>query len=151
MIKRMPYFTVVGAATVGLILAVMTARSHAQQAKQLASAAKADAALVVEGIVRQVFRSPRQSRTDYLLEIDVQRSEARRLPPGIARPQFPSPGECVYVPAGSPRATSVGGFDGTARAAVEPPDSFPRARQGAAGRGRAADPLRGRILGPGQD
>ena len=97
MIKRMPYFAVVGAATVGLVLAVMTARSHAQQAKQLASAAKADAPLVVEGVVRQVFRSPRQSRTDYLLEIDVQRSEARRLPPGIARPQFPGPGESVYV------------------------------------------------------
>jgi len=97
MIKRMPFFAVVGAATVGLILAVMTTRSHAQQAKPLASAAKADAPLVVEGIVRQVFRSPRQSRTDYLLEIDVQRAEARRLPPGIARPQFPSPGESVYV------------------------------------------------------
>jgi S1-C subfamily serine protease len=40
-----------------------------------------------------VFRSPRQGRTDYLVQIEVQRSEGRRA----ARLPFPGPGDSVYV------------------------------------------------------
>lgn len=58
---------------------------------------KADAPLVVDGVVRQVFRSPRQGRTDYLLQIEVVRSEGRKLPTKGERLRFPGPGESVYV------------------------------------------------------
>ena len=66
----------------------------AQQRERLA---KSEAPLVVDGVVRQIFRSPRQGRTDYLLQVDVQKSEGRKpLKKGdLAR--FPSPGESVYV------------------------------------------------------
>lgn len=94
MIKRFPRAAFVTIAACSLVLAVAPVRSHAQQ---LAAEAKTEAPLVVEGVVRQVFRSVRQSHTDYLLEIHVQRSEGRRIPTGSARPQFPGPGECVYV------------------------------------------------------
>ena len=69
---------------------------------------KTDAPLIVEGVVRQVFRSPRQSRTDYLLEIDVQRSEGRRVPPGIARPEFPTPASAYTFTCSSRRACRAG-------------------------------------------
>jgi len=73
----------------------LTARpSDAQQRERLA---KADAPLVVDGVVQQVFRSPRQGRIDYLLAIDVLRAEGRKLPAGGAQPRFPGPGESVYV------------------------------------------------------
>ena len=66
-------------------------------AQQLVQTTQADAALVVDGVVRQVFRSPRQLRTDFLVEIEVQRCEGRRTPPAALRPPFPGPGELVYV------------------------------------------------------
>jgi serine protease Do len=59
--------------------------------------AKEDAALVVDGVVREVFRSPRQGRMDYLVQIEVQRSDGRKAPKGGVRPQFPGPGDIVYV------------------------------------------------------
>jgi serine protease Do len=80
------------ALALGWLLAAPSA--SAQQRERVA---KEDAALVVDGVVRQVFRSPRQGRTDYLVQIDVQRSEGRRPPKGTARPQFPGPGDSVYV------------------------------------------------------
>ncbi len=68
--------------------------AHAQSPQRVA---KADAALVVDGVVRQVFRSPRQARTDYLVQIEVQRSEGRRSLKGAVRPPFPAPGDFLYV------------------------------------------------------
>jgi S1-C subfamily serine protease len=68
--------------------------SYAQQRDRLA---KADAPLVVDGVVRQLYRSPRQGRIDYLLQIEVLRSEGRKSPPMGARLQFPGPGQSVYV------------------------------------------------------
>lgn len=77
------------------LLAAWTASpSSAQPPTRLS---KVDAPLVVEGIVREIFRSPRQGQTDYLLQIDVLRSEGRKFPVGGGRRQFPGPGESVYV------------------------------------------------------
>jgi S1-C subfamily serine protease len=58
---------------------------------------KTDAVLVVEGTVRQVFRSTRQDRAGYLVEILVRSSEARGEAPPQARVRYPAPGEVVYV------------------------------------------------------
>lgn len=58
---------------------------------------KAEAPLVVEGVVRQVFRSPRKGQMDYLVQIDVEKCEGRKpLKKGDAA-RFPGPGESVYI------------------------------------------------------
>ena len=54
----------------------------AASAQQPVRTAPGDAPLVVDGVVRQVFRSARPGRTDFLVQIEVQRSEAKRLPAG---------------------------------------------------------------------
>jgi S1-C subfamily serine protease len=59
--------------------------------------AKEEAVVVVDGVVRQVFRSSRQARTDYLVQIEVQRAEGRRAARTAVRPHYPAPGEVVYV------------------------------------------------------
>lgn len=59
--------------------------------------AKDDAALVVEGIVREVFRSPRKGQVDYLVQLEVRRSEAGRPPRGGVRPTYPAPGDILYI------------------------------------------------------
>ncbi|MFO0810421.1 MAG: PDZ domain-containing protein [Gemmataceae bacterium] len=77
-----------------VILGLWAVRADAQQRDRVG---KGDATLVVEGVVRQVFRSARQGQTDYLVQIDVQRSEARRPLKGPTRPPVPAPGDVVYV------------------------------------------------------
>jgi S1-C subfamily serine protease len=67
--------------------------------------AKADAAIAVEGVVRQIFRSERQSQTDYLVLIDVQRAEIRRATE--PRPQYPAPGDVIYVHTSQPNAPGI--------------------------------------------
>lgn len=83
------------------VLGVMVAASvpnvfplYAQQRERLA---KADAPLIVDGVVRQIFRSPRQGRTDYLVQIEVVRTEGRKVIASGARSLFPGPGQAVYV------------------------------------------------------
>lgn len=71
--------------------------SQSTPAQQREKMAKTDATLVVEGVVRQVFRSPRQTRTDYLVQIEVARSEARKTARGTGRMAIPAPGDSVYV------------------------------------------------------
>lgn len=66
-------------------------------AQQREKVSKTDAAFVVDGVVRQVFRSPRQNRTDYLVQLDVTRSEARKRITGVAKVTIPVPGESVYI------------------------------------------------------
>ncbi|HMO36763.1 MAG TPA: PDZ domain-containing protein, partial [Gemmatales bacterium] len=51
----------------------------------------------VDGIVREVFRSPRQNRTDFLVQMEVSRCEARKRLQGHQRVSIPAPGESVYV------------------------------------------------------
>lgn len=79
-------------ALVGLALAVGEARSQQAQPKE-------GAAVVVEGSVRGVYRSQKSDRTDYVVQLDVARSEMGR---GAAEARrrgatIPAPGEQVYV------------------------------------------------------
>ncbi len=76
---------------VGITLVLAAGRLAAQT-----PVSKDAASLVVEGLVRQVYRSDRDGGTDYLIEIEVQRSEGRRAA-GPAKAEFPGPGETVYV------------------------------------------------------
>ena len=48
-------------------------------------------------MVREIFRSPRQSQTDYLVQIEVSRSEYGRSPADPRRVQAPAPGDQIYV------------------------------------------------------
>jgi S1-C subfamily serine protease len=71
------------------------------QAQQRASDAKADAPLVADGTVRQVFRSTAQGRSESLLQLDVSRCEARKSAAG-AQSRFPAPGEPLYIHVAQP-------------------------------------------------
>src|SRR5262245_45704390 len=80
---------------------------------------KDGAALTVDGVVRQVFRSPRQSGADVLVQIDVKRSEGRRVIQG-PRPAFPGPGDTVYVHVAQPPAASGFVGNGTTAGNIPP-------------------------------
>lgn len=67
------------------------------RAKGQEPTAKADAVAVVEGVVREIFRSPRQGRIDVLVQVDVLRSEAGKPPRTGGRVTCPAPGDSVYV------------------------------------------------------
>ncbi len=56
-----------------------------------------DAVLVVDGVVREVFQSVRRDRTDFVVQIEVKRSEAVRPAQGPVRVLVPAPGDFVYV------------------------------------------------------
>ena len=56
-----------------------------------------DAVLVADGVVREVFRSPRRDRVDYLVQIEVRRTQADRAPRTPPRVAVPAPGDIVYV------------------------------------------------------
>lgn len=92
MVRNLCGWTSLIAATVAL-----TAFVPATQAQPRDRVAKEDAVLVVDGVVRQVYRSPRQAQTDYLVQIEVQRAEARKAPKTTARPNYPAPGDYIYV------------------------------------------------------
>jgi S1-C subfamily serine protease len=67
------------------------------QAQSTQPTGKEDATLVVDGVVQQVFSSSRPPRTDYCVQIEVRRSEARKTANTTSRTRFPVPGEVVYV------------------------------------------------------
>lgn len=69
----------------------------AQPADQGQPVQNTDAPLVIDGVVREVFRNVKPGRTDYLLQIEVLRSEGRKPVRAAAPLQFPDPGETVYV------------------------------------------------------
>jgi len=58
---------------------------------------KTGAAAIVEGVVREVFRSPRRNQVDYLVQLDVRRSELGRGAVDARRLLIPAPGDPVYV------------------------------------------------------
>ncbi len=58
---------------------------------------KANAPVLVEGTVRQVFRSSRPGQNDYLVQIDVARTETRKRLDANAKVTLPVPGEVIYV------------------------------------------------------
>jgi S1-C subfamily serine protease len=80
------------------------------RAEQRGAVPKDEATLVVDGVVREVFRSPRRDRVDYLVQIEVKRSEAGRTPREPARVLMPAPGDAVYVHASDSQAAAPGQF-----------------------------------------
>jgi serine protease Do len=78
----------------GAVLGLLGAMAHGQDQGVLT---RNDAVLVVDGTVREIFRSPRQDRVDYLVQIEVRRSLAERTPPAPVRVAIPAPGDLVYV------------------------------------------------------
>ncbi len=92
--NNLRYSVLIGITVLGLNV---IGSGMAASAQQPVRTAPGDAPLVVDGVVRQVFRSARPGRTDFLVEIEVQRSEAKRLPAGTSRIDYPGPGESVYV------------------------------------------------------
>ncbi len=75
------------------IMGMFGAAAFAQRAPQ----AKEGASIVVDGIVREVFRNPRQTQVDYVIQIEVSRSEYGRSPADPKRVQAPAPGDQIYV------------------------------------------------------
>jgi S1-C subfamily serine protease len=73
------------------ISCVVSTTCYAQQS------AKGNAPLIVVGTVKQVFRSTGQNQTDYVVQIEVSRPEARAAESDTARSPLPGPGEPLYV------------------------------------------------------
>jgi hypothetical protein len=78
-------------------VAVLGLWSIAAMGQERGASSRDDAVLIVDGVVREVFRSPRQDRVDYLVEIEVQRTQADRVPRAPRRVAMPAPGDIVYV------------------------------------------------------
>jgi serine protease Do len=113
------------------ILGVGGAIAHGQEQGALT---RNDAVLVVDGTVREIFRSPRRDRVDSLVQIEVKRSLAERVSPAPLRVAIPAPGDLVYVHAsersGTGQQERLAGNDppaANARAVVPPERSQIRA------------------------
>jgi len=80
------------------LLAVLGLLRDLDHANARQSPTRDNAVAVVEGVVRETFRSPRQGRTDVLVQIQVRRSElGKGQQPNGARVACPAPGDSVYV------------------------------------------------------
>jgi S1-C subfamily serine protease len=64
---------------------------------QNAPLTKEEAVLVVDAVVREVFQSARQDRVDYVVQVEVKKSEYGRNPRTPARVVMPAPGDLLYV------------------------------------------------------
>ena len=87
-------FGFISLSLVGFSIGFLSTEAYSQQRETLS---KSDAPLVADGVVREVFRSPRQGRIDYLIQLDVARSEGRKPLPAKSQLRFPGPGETIYV------------------------------------------------------
>jgi S1-C subfamily serine protease len=76
-----------------VIMGLFCSAASAQRAPQT----KEGASIVVDGIVREVFRSPRQTQVDYVIQIEVSRSEYGRSPADPKRVPAPAAGDQIYV------------------------------------------------------
>jgi S1-C subfamily serine protease len=94
--------------TLTAVIVSITAFLTSQALAQRASQPKEGASIIVDGTVREVFRSPRQTQVDYLVQIDVARSEYGRAPADPRRVQAPAPGDQVYVHVFGPAEGSRG-------------------------------------------
>jgi serine protease Do len=82
----------------GLIVAgVFVSEPDRARAQDRMPATRDDAVLSVDGIVREVFQSARQNRVDFVVQIEVKRSESLRAPRNPVRVVMPAPGDMVYV------------------------------------------------------
>jgi len=75
------------------IMGMICFAAFAQRAPQ----PKEGASIVVDGIVREVFRSPRQTQVDFVIQVEVSRSEYGRSPADPKRVQAPAPGDQIYI------------------------------------------------------
>ncbi len=118
--------------TLGAGIVVIPALLPAQALAQRAAQTKEGASIIVEGAVREVFRSPRQNQVDYVVQIDVARSEYGRAPADPRRVQAPAPGDQIYVHVFTP----VDGFRGVGHSSIPAERSqvraylYPRAQGG---------------------
>jgi S1-C subfamily serine protease len=69
----------------------------AQAMAQSAERTREGAGIVVEGIVREVFRTTRPEGLAYVVQVDVSRSELGRGYRGTARLAGPGPGDPLYI------------------------------------------------------
>jgi S1-C subfamily serine protease len=79
----------------------------AQALAQSAERSREGAGVVVEGVVREVFRTTRAEGLAYLVQVDVGRSELGRGYRGTAHLAGPAPGDPLYIHVDSP------GLDGS--------------------------------------
>jgi serine protease Do len=91
-------------------------------AQDRANPTRDDAVLVVDGVVREVFQSPRRGRVDFIVQVEVKRSEAIRAPRTASRVPVPAPGDLVYVHA-SQRHNAALGLGGSGTGQPLPRDS----------------------------
>ena len=91
-----------------IVAAVLASEPDRTSAQDRTPATREDAVLSVDGIVREVFQSARQGRVDYLVQIEVKRSESLRAPRNPLRVVMPAPGDMVYVHASKRQDTAVG-------------------------------------------
>jgi serine protease Do len=61
------------------------------------AAVRDEAVLLIDGTVREIFRSARPDRPGFLVQIDVKRSEALRPSRTPAHVPVPAPGDLVYI------------------------------------------------------
>lgn len=93
--RQQPGNTRPGAAGLLLVAAAAIWASATVSQAQEAAMSRADASVVAEGVVREVFRSDRQTKVDYVLLVELTRAdlgENRRT-----RILVPAPGETIYV------------------------------------------------------
>ena len=91
-------------ALVVIVTAVALSTRGVVAAQDRANATRDDAVLIVDGVVREVFQSPRRDRVDLIVQIKVKRSEAVRSPRTASRVPMPAPGEYGL----RPRNTAAG-------------------------------------------
>ena len=82
---------------IGVTVGLAASFSGWSWAHEPAVQTKEGASIVVDGVVREVFRSPRQNQTDLVVQIEVARSEYGRAPADPRRVQAPAPGDQIYV------------------------------------------------------
>lgn len=84
-------------AATAALWALVGSQSSVSRAQPPAADVTADAVAIVDGVVRQLFRSARRGDAELLLQIEVERSEGRKPLAGGRPIGFPGPGEMAYV------------------------------------------------------
>ena len=93
---------------VAVFASAFVTASNVSVAQDRANPARDAAVLAVDGVVREVFQSPRQDRVDFIVLIEVKRSEALRSVRAASRVLVPAPGDFVYVHASQRQDTALG-------------------------------------------
>jgi serine protease Do len=91
-----------------VVAAVVLSEPGQTTAQDRSPATRDDAVLSVDGVVREVFQSARQDRVDFIVQIEVKRSEALRTTRTPVRVLVPAPGDLVYVHASGRAENGLG-------------------------------------------